>query len=146
MLRLVLLAGLTAGPALAQSTVPVEDAPFKESGSLAGHLDPMEIVDSDAYPPVPRGEVTGELLSKSRVVDFEGKRIGAVSGVIEEEGRVVGIVLTVGGALGTLTHPVALPMDAVVVGRSEELGDSRIVVGLSEDDLAALPPYRGTGG
>ena len=79
-------------------------------------------------------------------MDFEGKRIGDVSGIIEEEGRVVGIVLTVGGALGTLAHPVALPMDAVVVGRSEELGDSRIVVGLSEDELASLPPYEGSDG
>ena len=41
----------------------------------------------------------------------------------------------------TLDHPVAVPLDAVLVGRSEALGDTRIVVALTQAELAALPPY-----
>ncbi len=141
MFRTALILAMLPLPALAQVTIPVEDAPFKEASPLSGRLDPAEIADSEAYPLVPPEEVTAELLTRARVVDFTGNRVGDLRGVVSEGETVVGIVLSVGGVLGTLDHPVAVPLDAVLVGRSEALGDTRIVVALTQAELAALPPY-----
>ncbi len=147
MLRTIaLIATLAPLPALAQATIPVEDAPFKEASPLSSRLDPADLVDGDLYTLVPSDAVTGELLESSRVVDYAGNRIGDVAGIVGEGDTVVGIVLQVGGAFGVLDHPVAVPLDAMLVGRSEELGDSRIVVALTKSELESLPPYEGRDG
>lgn len=139
----ILALALVPAAATAQVTIPVEDAPFKEAGQLSARLDPTQIVDSDLYDLVPADAVTADLLTSARVIDFTGDRMGGVQGVIVEDQTITGIVLPVGGALGAAERPVAVPIDAVLVGRSEELGDARIVVGLTASELAELPRWEG---
>ncbi len=134
---------LLATAATAQATVPVEDAPYAAAGDLASRLDAAKLIDSDIYEPVPPALLSLPLLSEARVIDLNGNRIGEVSGVVEQGDLVVAIVLTVGGAFGVSDHPVAVPIHAVLVGQTADQADTRIVVGLTEAELAALPPYEG---
>ncbi len=145
MYRTALILALSLAPAMApaQATIPVEDAPFKEAGQLSARLDPARIIDSDLYALVPPEEVTPDLLSSARVIDYSGDRMGDVQGIILDGEAITGIVLSVGGTLGAGARPVAVPIDAVLVGRSEELGDSRIVVGLTASELEQLPRWEG---
>lgn len=138
-----LVLALAPGTATAQATIPVEDVPFAAAGDLSARLDPARIADSDLYALVPPAKMTPALLARARVIDYSGDRIGDVRGVVMDGDAVAGIVLSVGGGLGIGDKSVAVPIDAVLVGRSAELGDSRLIVGLTRAELEALPAWDG---
>ena len=125
----------------AQGTIPVEEVPFKQSGSLAGRLKAgTEAVES--FTPVPPEELSVELVTAARVLDSAGNRISDVDGLVIQDGMAEALIFTVGGVLGTFDHPVAVPLDRAQIGRSDDFG-TRVVLDMTRQDLLALPPYDG---
>ena len=129
-------------PLSAQGTIPVENAPFKSAGDLAGRLDPQAMAAEGTFIPVPISEVTPELLEDAIVVDAAGNRIGAVDGVAMEDGLADGLIFRVGGVLGVLDHPVEVPIMETSIGRSEDYG-VRVILDITHAELLELPTFQG---
>ena len=83
----------------------------------------------------------GDLLHRLVLKPLESQDvIGRVDRVERTADGEIRIVLSIGGALGLGTHPVAVPVDAMVL-----VGQVLEVVGLTTQQLDALPAYHGGG-
>jgi sporulation protein YlmC with PRC-barrel domain len=88
-----------------------------------------------------RDELTADALRDATVHDRQGREVGRVRDVVlAGDGRVESVVLEIGGYLGVGSRTVAVATRHLAV--REEGGSSRIMLGMTEDELRDLPDYR----
>ena len=69
-----------------------------------------------------------------------GEKLGEVADLIlDEQRRVVGVILSVGGFLGLGAKPVAVPWESVRFEARD--GETVAVIGMTEQQLAAAPQF-----
>lgn len=84
--------------------------------------------------------VSEEALRGATVHDRQGAEIGDVNDVVlDDEGRVVSVVIEVGGYVGIGSHAVSIDARHLSV-RDEDEG-TRIILGMTRDELRELPEY-----
>ena len=142
-MRLALAAVALALPlaATAQSTIPVEDAPFAAAGAQAPRLESAQALGG-TYTPVPIEQVNTQLVSQAEVLDVSGNRIGNANGVLFDRGAPVALVFRVGGIFGVFEKPVTVPLMRTTVARSDS-GATRIILDITEKDLRGMDRYEG---
>ncbi|QFU08078.1 hypothetical protein PARPLA_02599 [Rhodobacteraceae bacterium THAF1] len=128
-------------PALAQDSVPVEDAPFKEAGNLASRLEGTADM-AGPFSPVPPEAITTELVTQAEVLDVAGNRIGSARGVLIERDVPVALVFEVGGVFGVFERPVAVPLIDADIGQSAT-GAIRIILDITAAELQNMDRYEG---
>ena len=86
-------------------------------------------------------ELTAEAVRGATVHDRQGREVGEVRDVVlAGDGAVESVVLEVGGYLGVGSRTVAVAVRHLAV--REEAGSSRIMLGMTEEELRDLPEYR----
>ncbi len=84
----------------------------------------------------------GDLLHRAVLKPLENQDlIGRVEHVVRGPDGVIRVIMSFGGLLGLGTHPIAVPVDAMVL-----VGQVMEVVGLTPQQLRALPAYQGGDG
>ena len=153
--------GLTAGPALAQSTIPNPDtaprfqqpAPDTEQqpGMSQDNLPSSERMPETSASGSPfllekgPNETLAEQYAGAEVMLRNGERlssIGEISFVVHDENqRIVGAVVEVGGFLGIGSRPIAVKWSHLE--RLESSGDTTFVLsGLTAEDVESAPEYK----
>ncbi len=84
----------------------------------------------------------GDLLHRAVLKPVESQEVlGHVLQVVRSPDGEIRMVMSYGGLLGLGTHPIAVPVDAMVL-----VGQVVEVVGLTPQQLRAWPAYRGGDG
>lgn len=87
---------------------------------------------------------TVDRLLGASVYDANGEDIGSVDDVVLGDGeRISGLLVDVGGVLGVGSHTVNLPIDQAQIGWSERNDDVRVQVGMTIEELEAMPEHEG---
>lgn len=110
------LVALSAQPALAQS----------------------EAVSPPAAPPSAGQTVHASEVIGARVVNQHGEAVGKLTDLVIDARRIEYAVVAVGGVLGLGRKDVAIPLDELRLG----IGESYLLSGATEAELAQLPPYQ----
>jgi len=152
------LAALVAGPVLAQDTTsqPVQTplpptaqdqaAPAAPSGEQA--VPPAETATQEQVTPPPAEaimpaenvtDMRADKLIGTSVYNTEGQEVGSVQDIVfDKDGKIVGVVLKVGGLLGIGGKSVGIKWDEVQVVPQEDL----VKVNYSEDQLKIAPAFK----
>ncbi len=104
---------------------------------------------ADARTEVPEGfevmqadQRTADRLLDADVYGREGESIATVSDlVMGSTGEVTHAVMDVGGFLGMASHTVALELDHIDILWSDEDGEVRVQLPMTEEELESLPEY-----
>lgn len=137
----VVLAGLSAQTAaLAQSTVspsnepavPMNTAPeTKESGALAPSLN------------ISRDWRASKLIGSS-VTNMQDQSVGTIDDVVlDNDGKIVSVLVSVGGFLGLGEKRVAVAFKELLISRADD-GDPIVKVTLSKQSLETAPDVGAT--
>ena len=135
----VALVALLSSPALAQQVA--DDAATLETAEEAGlpPLDP-EAAPDHALPGLGADDMIASSLGTVLVFDSEGREVGDVQDtIIDAQGRVVAILIGLGGTLGIGEKPVAIRFEHVSV--EERDGERRFVLDLPLSELEASPSF-----
>ncbi|ETR76374.1 photosystem reaction center subunit H [Afipia sp. P52-10] len=90
---------------------------------------------------LPADAVTVTNYYKQNIYDPSDTKIGDVADVlVDKTGRVVGMIISVGGFLGAGEKDVAIPFEAVRVTQKD--GKTYLVVNATKDALKAAPGYK----
>ena len=88
------------------------------------------------------GELTADDLDDAQVYStVSGEEIGGVDDVLIENGQITAYVLEVGGFLGLGDTEVTVPADQVMLMRNPGLGDARVYINATEEQLENYPRY-----
>ena len=88
------------------------------------------------------GELTADDLDDAQVYStISGEMIGGVDDVLIENGNISAYVLEVGGFLGLGDTEVTVAADQVMLMRNPGLGDTRVYINATEEQLEAYPQY-----
>jgi sporulation protein YlmC with PRC-barrel domain len=113
-------------PAAAQVTITAPPAGGAAAGEAPGALTKLQPTQSRA-----------SKLIGSPVYNQAGGSVGDIADlIIDRDGRVSAVVISVGGFLGMGKKLVALPMEAVKFGEND-----RLTVNLTRDQIAMAPGY-----
>lgn len=137
-----------AGPAIAQTSSPAmpQDKPDAAAQPSAG----TSGASGDSTAAAASGgsfiDEQGDMQKLSseivglRVTDSQNKKLGSVSALIlDDQNKVVGAVLEVGGFLGLGSKSVGVPWDKVDI----QSGDSpRVVIQMTEQEIVDAPEFR----
>ena len=100
--------------------------------------------DAEGYVAVMASDLTSEQLTGVSVYGPNDERIGEISDILlTAEGKVEGAVVDVGGFLGIAEKPVALNFADVDVMKEADGDDLMVRVGMTKEELEALPEYEG---
>ncbi|HXV25077.1 MAG TPA: PRC-barrel domain-containing protein [Alphaproteobacteria bacterium] len=84
------------------------------------------------------GQVRADTLIGAKVTNTEGENVGDVSDIlIDEEGSVAGVLLSVGGFLGIGDKKVAVNWDEIQLQEDGE----QVVVNMSKDQISEAPAF-----
>lgn len=87
---------------------------------------------------VPRFNISVSELREYAVYGADGERIGEIEDVLAgSDGKISAVTVEVGGFLGTGERDVVLPLDSI------GLSGLRLVVDMTKDQIAELPPWEG---
>ena len=87
-------------------------------------------------------QLTMEDIEDARVYStVDNEDIGSVDEVLITNGQIESLVLEVGGFLGIGDANVAVPLDQLQIVRNEGLGEARIYVNATEEQLESYPRY-----
>ena len=93
----------------------------------------------DAEPEI----LTTERLTGASVYDSTDQRVGEISELqMSDDGKISAAVVDVGGFLGMGERPVALEMNNLAILRNDAGNEVRVYVGMTKEELEALPEYR----
>jgi sporulation protein YlmC with PRC-barrel domain len=136
-----------AAPTLAQTTDEQPDSQITEEGQTPEATAPEPEMGTQ-----PAANSTGEFLPEQEdtqfraenllgipVVNPQGEELGTVDDIVlDENGAMVGLVLSTGGFFGLGAKSVAITFDDVKDAASAE----SLTVDLSQEQLAAAPPFK----
>ena len=106
--------------------------------------DRQTMVFADGDQMIEAEERTADNLMGADVYDAGGEHIGSVQDVVLGSGNdITDVVVDVGGFLGVGTHTVLLPIEDAQIGWTEGDGNLRMQVGMTREQLEALPEYDG---
>ncbi len=107
--------------------------------AAAGALPTQADLARQAASRFPQPVRVGDLLHRAVLKPLESQDlIGRVEHVVRDQDGVIRVIMSVGGLLGLGTHPIAVPVDAMVL-----VGQVMEVVGLTPLQLRAWPIYQG---
>jgi sporulation protein YlmC with PRC-barrel domain len=160
------LAALVAGPALAQDTTTApaqsptvqtpppppaptaqdQTAPAAPQGEPApppaetAAEQPVTPPPADAIMPVENAtDMRADKLIGTSVYNAEGQEVGSVQDIVfDKDGKIVGVVLKVGGLLGIGGKSVGIKWDEVQVMPQEDI----VKVNYTEDQLKVAPDFK----
>ncbi len=147
------LAALVAGPALAQDTstqpgqsptVQTPPAPTAQDQAAPSAETAAEQtvtpLPADAIMPVENAtDMRADKLIGTSVYNAEGQEVGSVQDIVfDKDGKIVGVVLKVGGLLGIGGKSVGIKWDEVQVMPQEDI----VKVNYSEDQLKVAPDFK----
>jgi sporulation protein YlmC with PRC-barrel domain len=107
--------------------------PYYESAGVVGYSAAFEQDFGVIYDRVPKGEV--EIRRSSNVLTADGEYVGAVDGFLVDDDHITHFVLERGHLWGR--REVTVPIGAVTKVESDT-----VTVGLSVDEIGALPSHR----
>ncbi len=137
----VVLAGLSAQTAaLAQSTVSPSNEPAVPMNTVP------ETKDSDALTPslnISRDWRASKLIGSS-VTNMQDQSVGTIDDVVlDNDGKIVSVLVSVGGFLGLGEKRVAVAFKELLISRAED-GDPIVKVTLSKQSLETAPDVGAT--
>lgn len=98
----------------------------------------------EGYRVMTADERTADRLMGADVYGPEDDNIATVDDLIlDADDAVTEIIMDVGGFLGIGSHTVAISIDSVDVLWSDENGDVRVHIAMTQEELEALPEYEG---
>jgi len=144
--RTAIIAGILAIPAgfaLAQTAPPVTQAPVTQAPATAESIQGVSTFITRQEP----GQWLGENFEDKAVYTPDGQGIGEIDDVlIDQSGRVVAVVIEVGGFLGIREKRIAVPMGALEFQRpaatTNDLDNTRIILRLGRAELESAPVFR----
>ncbi len=102
------------------------------------------LVEREGYANAPMEELTSENLTGAPAYDSNDERIGEVSELIlTDGGEVKSVIVDVGGFLGLGEKPVELELSQIDILRTDDGGDIRVYISMTEEELEAMPDYEG---
>jgi sporulation protein YlmC with PRC-barrel domain len=132
-LMVVSLAGLMAVPAIAQDTTP---APTNKAPPAATQP------DKSADAKMAAGQISASKLLNESVLNQANESIGDINDVIlDNSGKVVSVVVGVGGFLGMGEKDVALSFDQLTFATDND-GDLTVTTNATKESLQAAPEYQ----
>lgn len=139
------MALLIAGTALAQTTDPPTDPEIPDaverqlSEPAAGGQPAPPPATADFLASQDAGQIrAGNIIGKS-VIDRDGEEIGKVADVLmDQDGRIVGLVINTGGFLGIGARPVGIPWQ----NAGDAAGAEQIRVDYSGEELSQAPQFK----
>ena len=96
----------------------------------------------DGYVTAMETDLEADDLTGASAYDVNDKRIGEVSELLlADDGKITAAIVDVGGFLGIGEKPVQLELSKLDILRSEDGGDVRVYISMSEEELESLPEY-----
>jgi sporulation protein YlmC with PRC-barrel domain len=139
-----------AAPAWAQTATdqPTTTPPpaTEESGTAGAEPEAVEPAAGEAIiPEQTETQLTAEDLMGIPVVGPADEEIGKVEDLIfDEQEKITGVVVGVGGFLGIGKKEVGLDWDQAKLEENQDSGSKRIVISLTKADLEAAPDFKTT--
>jgi sporulation protein YlmC with PRC-barrel domain len=139
-LTAIVLAGLSAqGAAFAQSTVAPPDQPAVPLNTAPDSKDPAATTALN----ISRDWRASKLIG-TKVTNMQDQSVGAVDDVVlDNDGKVVSVLVSVGGFLGLGEKRVAVAFKELLISRAED-GDPVVKVTLSKQSLETAPDVGAT--
>ncbi|WP_284165361.1 PRC-barrel domain-containing protein [Frigidibacter sp. SD6-1] len=101
-----------------------------------------EPIVREGYAPAKPEDLTTEMLTGTKVYDANDEWIGDVSQLlITTDGKITDAIVDVGGFLGIGEKPVQLKIGDIDILRKDDGSDLRVYVGMTKEQLEALPTY-----
>jgi len=124
----------TQQPASQTSPAAPAEPQSKQSGTTA---------DKAIIPEQTGTQLRAEDLMGTTVVDPEGKEVGTVDDLIfDEQKKIVGVVVGVGGFLGIGKKDVGLDWQQAKLQEDQAAGTKKIQISLTKADLEAAPDFK----
>jgi sporulation protein YlmC with PRC-barrel domain len=93
------------------------------------------------FVPVPDNAILSSNVTNLAVTNGKGEKVGAISDVVIESGRLAGYVLSVGGFLGLGTHHVVVHPDGLVISFDAKAKAWHARIDAAKDQLKAAPAF-----
>jgi len=89
------------------------------------------------------GQVRSQQLIESNIVNESDEEIGSITDlVVDPDGQVAGIIVTVGGFLGMGEKHVLLPWDSVDIVRGEDEDNYQVTTAMGKEELKNKENYK----
>lgn len=126
----VAIAALTALPALAQNAPTTTTAPQNQRSEMAPRGDAMT-----------SGFISAEDLVDEDVLNEANENVGEVEDVlIDREGRIAGVIISVGGFLGIGEKDVLVTFDKLKFAKDND-NDLVVTINATKESLEAAPAH-----
>lgn len=127
-----------------RSDMAMQDTQAEPSGHENQTVAAARTEVPDGFEVMEAEQRTADRLLDADVYGREGEQIATVSDlVIGSTGDVTHAVMDVGGFLGMGSHTVALELDHIDILWSDEDGEVRVQLPMTEEELESLPEYEG---
>lgn len=133
----------TMNPSAAPPPAPAAPAPSPTTSApaRASSEQSMPATSGGRFAQQQEGQTLASGLIGTTILGADGESVGEVSDlVLDDQNRVVGALLSVGGFLGLGAKTVGVPWQAVSIMQQD--GAPVAIVELSKDELAAMSEYR----
>lgn len=99
--------------------------------------------DVEAMAKQKKGQILSKQLIDSNIVNDSDEEIGSITDIVmDKNGKVAGIIVTVGGFLGMGEKHVALPWDSVDITMGDDNENYEVTTALGEKELKNKPDYK----
>jgi sporulation protein YlmC with PRC-barrel domain len=94
-----------------------------------------------SFVPVPDNAILSSNVTNLAVLNGKGDKVGTISDVVIESGRLAGYVLSVGGFLGLGTHHVVVHPDGLAISYDAKAKAWHARIDATKDQLKAAPAF-----
>lgn len=94
-----------------------------------------------SFVPVPDNAILSSNVSGLAVTNGKNEKVGSISDVVIESGRLSGYVLSVGGFLGIGTHHVVVAPSGLIISYDGQAKKWHARIDASKDQLKAAPTF-----
>jgi sporulation protein YlmC with PRC-barrel domain len=94
-----------------------------------------------SFVPVPDNAILSSNVTNLAVTNEKGDKVGSISDVVIESGRLSGYVLSVGGFLGIGTHHVVVNPAGIVISYDAKAKAWHARIDATKDQLKAAPAF-----
>lgn len=108
---------------------------------LASPVAWAQLPSAPSFVPVPDNAILSSNVANLAVTNSKGEKVGSISDVVIESGRLAGYVLSVGGFLGIGTHHVVVNPDGLVISYDTKGKAWHARIDASKDQLKAAPAF-----
>lgn len=111
------------------------------AAAMAASVAVAQTPSAPSFVPVPDNAILSSNVTNLAVINGKGDKVGTITDVVIESGRLAGYVLSVGGFLGLSTHHVVVHPDGLVISYDAKAKAWHARIDATKEQLRAAPAF-----